>query len=135
MLDLACEHVGDGLDPAMGMPGETGAIVVGVVVPKIVEEQKRIEFGRVAKSKRALQLDARALEVRFRMKDALYGPDRHESSPFVTLTAETAKHAEKIFSVISVRSAVDVRLRLKTCATPDSRSAGLQSCREIYLTP
>ena len=39
------QHVGDGLDAAMRMPGETGQIIVGNIVAEIVEKEKRIEIG------------------------------------------------------------------------------------------
>src|ERR1051325_63960 len=77
VLDLAGQHIGDRLDPPMRMPGESGAVIVGVLVAKIVEEQKRVELGRIAEPERALQLDARPFEVRLRMKHAFDGPDRH----------------------------------------------------------
>ena len=68
MLHLAREHIGDGLDAAVRMPGEAGQIVVRVLVPEIVEEQERIELGRVAESERAPQLDARAFDVGLRLE-------------------------------------------------------------------
>ena len=77
MFDLAGEDVCDGLDAAMRVPWEAGAIVVRVLVAKVVEEQKRIELVRLAEPERALQLHARAFDVRLGMVDALHGPDRH----------------------------------------------------------
>ena len=63
VLDVAGEHVGDGLDAAVRMPREAGEIVVRVVVAEVVEQQERIELGRVAEAEGALQLDARAFDV------------------------------------------------------------------------
>src|SRR5437667_11833760 len=38
------EHVGDGFDPAMVVPGEPGEVILGVLVTKVVEQEKGIEF-------------------------------------------------------------------------------------------
>src|SRR5262249_30937404 len=73
----ARQHVGDGLDAAVGMPGEAGAIVVGPVIAEIVEEQERIELVGIAEAEGAPQLDAGALHGGLRLDDALHGPDRH----------------------------------------------------------
>ena len=79
MLDRAGEHIGDGLDAAMRMPGKAGAIVVGPVVAEIVEQQERIEFGRVAEAEGAMQLDAGAFHGRLRLDDPLDGSDGHDA--------------------------------------------------------
>ena len=50
VLDGARQHVGDGLDAAMRMPREAGEVVVGPVVAEVVEQQERIELGRVAEA-------------------------------------------------------------------------------------
>src|SRR5262249_32332848 len=79
----ARQHVGDGLDAAVGMPGEAGAIVVGPVIAEIVEEQERIELVGIAEAEGAPQLDAGALHGGLRLDDALHGPDGHRISPHV----------------------------------------------------
>ena len=53
VLDRAGEHVSDGFDAAMRMPGEAGEIVLRVVVAEIVEQQERIELGGVAEAEGA----------------------------------------------------------------------------------
>ena len=60
--DFACQHVGDGLDAAMGMPGKSGEIVGRVLVAKVVEQQERVELLRFAEAEGALQLDACAFD-------------------------------------------------------------------------
>ncbi len=57
VLDRAGEHIGDGLDAAMRMPGEAGEVVLGPVVAEIVEEQERIELGGLAEAEGAVELD------------------------------------------------------------------------------
>jgi hypothetical protein len=58
MLDISGQHVGDGLDAAVRVPGEAGEILVRPVVTEIVEQQERIEFGGIAKAKGAAQMYA-----------------------------------------------------------------------------
>jgi hypothetical protein len=43
VLHRASEHVGDGLDAAVRMPGKASKIVLRVIVAKIVQEQEGIE--------------------------------------------------------------------------------------------
>ena len=43
VLDIAFQHVGYSLDPAMRVPGEAFEVVGGRVRPKIVEQQKWVE--------------------------------------------------------------------------------------------
>ncbi len=50
VLDGAGQHVGDGLDAAMRMPGKAGEVILGNVVAEIVEEQEGIEVGGVAEA-------------------------------------------------------------------------------------
>ena len=54
VVHAAGEDVGDGFDPAVRMPREAGEIVVRVLVPKIIEQQERIEFRRIAEAEGAL---------------------------------------------------------------------------------
>ena len=48
VIDRPGQHVRDRLDAAVRMPGGTRQIVLGPLVPEVVEEQKRIVVGRVA---------------------------------------------------------------------------------------
>src|SRR3989442_3092514 len=58
------EDVGDGFDPAMGVPGEPREVVLGLLVTKIVEQQKGVEFFGVPKAERAAQPHTGALDGR-----------------------------------------------------------------------
>ncbi len=62
MVDSARKNVGDGFNAAMRVPGESGEIVVRHVVAEIVEQQERVEFGRIAKTERAPQADTGAFQ-------------------------------------------------------------------------
>jgi hypothetical protein len=75
VLDRAGQHVGDGLDAAMRMPGEARTVILRPVVPEVVEEQERIELRRVAEPERAPEPDAGAFEGGLRLDDALDGAD------------------------------------------------------------
>ena len=77
VLDGSGQHVGDGLDAAVRVPGEAGEILVRPVVAEIVEQQERIEFGGVAKAKGAAQMNARALDGGLRGDDAFDGSNGH----------------------------------------------------------
>ena len=77
MFDGAGEHVGDGFDAAVRMPGKAGEVFVGVVVAEVVEEQERVELLRVAEAEAAAQVHAGAFERRPRLDDSFDGSDRH----------------------------------------------------------
>ena len=62
MLDLACEDVRDGLDPAMRMPRETGKIFLGDVVTEIVEQQEWIKISRIAEAEGSAEMHPGAFE-------------------------------------------------------------------------
>jgi hypothetical protein len=53
MLHGPGQHVGDRLDPAVRMPGKARQVILRNVVAEIVEQQERIEVGRVAEAERA----------------------------------------------------------------------------------
>ncbi len=71
MFDIPLQHIGDRLDPAVGMPGETRQIIVGVLGVKIVEEKKRIEIGDLGITEGAPQVDAGPLQCRHTLPYAL----------------------------------------------------------------
>ena len=70
VLDGPREHVGDGLDAAMGMPGEARPVVVRPIVAEVVEQQERIELCRIAEAECPAQLHARSLHGWLRLDDA-----------------------------------------------------------------
>ena len=53
VLHLSRQDVGDGLDAAVGMPGEAGQVVLRVVVAEVVQEEEGVEVGCIAKPERA----------------------------------------------------------------------------------
>ena len=73
VLDGAGEHIGDGLDAAVRMPGKAGAVVIGVVVAEIIEQQERVELAGRAEAEGTAQLHAGALGREGRLRDALDG--------------------------------------------------------------
>ena len=68
VLDRAGQHISDGLDPAVRMPGKSRQIIVWIVVAEIVQQQKRIEILGLAEPEGALQLYARAFDGRLRFE-------------------------------------------------------------------
>src|SRR5262249_27230177 len=83
MIDGSSQHIGDGLDAAMGMPGEPGAIVVRPVVAKVIEQQEGIELARLAEAEGAAQLYTCSLHGGARFDNAFHRSDRHgEASLF-----------------------------------------------------
>ena len=58
VLDRAAQHIGDGLHPAVRMPGEPLHILVGIIGTEIVEEQERIILLRGTEADRTMEMDA-----------------------------------------------------------------------------
>jgi hypothetical protein len=77
VLHLAGQHVGDGLDPPVRAPRESGQVVGGVLVAEVVEQEKGIEFGGFAEAEGALELDACALDGGLGCIDLPDGTKRH----------------------------------------------------------
>ncbi len=75
VFDGAGEDVGDGLDAAMRMPGESGEVVVGILIAEVVEEEKRVEFLGLAEAEGALEAHAGAFEGGFGRQNFLYRPE------------------------------------------------------------
>ena len=87
------EHVGDGLDAAVGMPRKAGSVALGIVVPKVVQQKKRIEVRRIAEAKRAAQVHPGSFCGRCGLDVALDRTNRHSESlsdAAVTLVAVTS---------------------------------------------
>jgi hypothetical protein len=57
------------------MPGKACQVIRRHVVAKIIEQEKGIEFRRVAEPERAPKMDARAFKRRLRLDKALDGPN------------------------------------------------------------
>jgi hypothetical protein len=54
------------------MPRETGEVVFGDIVAKIVEQEERIEFVGGAEAKGSAEVDAGAFEGRFGLDEFFY---------------------------------------------------------------
>src|SRR5229473_8303126 len=77
VVDAARQHIGDGLDAAVRMPGKSGAIVLRTIVAEVVEQEERIELARLPEAEGAPQLHARAFDRGLGFDDALHGPNGH----------------------------------------------------------
>ena len=64
VLHRSRENVGDRLDAPVGMPREAGQVIVRIVIAEIIEQEERVELGRVAEAERAPQVYARAFKRR-----------------------------------------------------------------------
>src|SRR5262249_36878958 len=71
------QHVSDGLDPSMRMPGESGQVVIRHVVAKIVQQEKRIVVARLAEAEGAAKMNAGAFERWFGHRQLFHGSHRH----------------------------------------------------------
>ena len=73
MIDGSGQHVRNGLDAAMRMPGKARQIIVGNIIAEIVEKKKRIEVGCIAETECTPQMYSRALERRLGLDQPFYG--------------------------------------------------------------
>jgi hypothetical protein len=64
----------------VGVPGETGQIILRNVIPEIVKKQKRIEVLGVAETEGAAQMHTCTFDGGFRFDHATHGAKRHEIS-------------------------------------------------------
>jgi hypothetical protein len=69
VLDRPRQHVGDGFDSAVRMPGKSGQVIRRILVAEIVKQQKWIEIFRFAEAKGALEFNPGALDGGFRLND------------------------------------------------------------------
>ena len=74
VLEDAVDQVGDGLEPAMRMPGRALGLTGRVIdLAHLVEVDERIEFGKIHAGERAADREALPLETLGRDRDALDG--------------------------------------------------------------
>ncbi len=69
VLHVAFEHVGDGLDAPVRMPGEPLEIVLRPVIAKIVQEQKGVELRHFAEAEDPLEMHPGPFEGGFGLQD------------------------------------------------------------------
>ena len=58
MFHQPFQHVGDGLDAAVGMPGESGQILIRVGGVEVVQHQEGVELRNLGITEGAFQVDA-----------------------------------------------------------------------------
>jgi hypothetical protein len=57
VVDRPRQHVSDGLDAPVRVPGEPGAVVSRIIVAEVVEQQEGVELARVAEAEGPAKLD------------------------------------------------------------------------------
>src|SRR5579863_3612049 len=77
--DRPRQHISDGFDAAMRMPGKASKIVLRNVVAEIVKQEERIEILGVAEPERPPQMHPGAFERGLRFDDSLHWPDGHRN--------------------------------------------------------
>jgi hypothetical protein len=77
VLDSSGENVRDCFNPAVGMPGKAGQVILGPLVPEIVEKKEWIEVRCIAEAKGTAQVHACAFERRLRLDESLNGSNGH----------------------------------------------------------
>ena len=55
VIDIACQDIGDGLDPTVRMPGESLLEILGPVVSKVVQQKKGVELAGFTEPEGATQ--------------------------------------------------------------------------------
>src|SRR5206468_3913238 len=79
MLDRARQHVSDRLDAAVRMPGESGTVVLGMLVAEVVQQQKRIKVLRLSEAESTLELHAGSFDGWLGLQNLSYRTKRHIS--------------------------------------------------------
>jgi hypothetical protein len=59
------------------MPWEASQVILRTVIPEVVEEEKRVEVGRVAEAERAAQVNAGTFQGRLGPDEPLNGSKGH----------------------------------------------------------
>jgi hypothetical protein len=57
VLDRTGEYVGDGLDPAVRMPGKPSNVIFWILIAEVVQQQEWIEILGFAEAESALQIN------------------------------------------------------------------------------
>ncbi len=74
------EDIGDGFNSAVGVPREARQVILRNVIAEIVEEQKRVEVGRITEAKRTAQVYAGAFQGRLGLDEPLNWSNGHTTS-------------------------------------------------------
>src|SRR5271165_854593 len=71
------QHVGDRLDSTVRMPRESRQVILWNIVAEIIQQEERVEVFCVPKTKRAVEMHARAFESLFGFDEPLNGSNGH----------------------------------------------------------
>src|ERR1017187_1657838 len=97
MVDLAPQHVGDGLYPPMGMPWESLHVEVRLVGAEVVKQQEGIVELGAAPTNRAMKVDASAFDGRAALDNLANQPVRcHGQSNLQQDLADTARFGKPL---------------------------------------
>src|SRR5262249_1178700 len=77
MLHGTGQHIGDGLDATVPMPGKAGQIVFRNVIAKVIKQEKRVEVFGISEPEGPAQMYARSFQSRFGFDQLSYRSDRH----------------------------------------------------------
>ena len=77
MTSRIATHVGDRLDPAVGVPREAGQVILRNVIAEVIEKEKWVEIGGVAEAERAAQVDTRPFEGWLGLDEPLHWSNGH----------------------------------------------------------
>ena len=65
VFNLAAQHIGDGFDAAMGMPGEPPHVIYRVVAPEIIQKQEGVEHAHLTETKSSPEMNPGAFDRGF----------------------------------------------------------------------
>jgi hypothetical protein len=82
MLYRSGEHIGDSLDAPVRMPRKPSQIVLGNIIPKIIEQQERVELIRGSETERSSEVHASPFQGWLGFYDTLNLSDRHDILQF-----------------------------------------------------
>ena len=82
---LPGEDVGNRLDTPMWMPGKPGEIIVRILVPKIIQQQERVEVLGLSEAKGTAQSHTRSFDRGLGLINSLDGSDGHMRLLFLGL--------------------------------------------------
>src|SRR5215467_14485875 len=75
VIHSAGQHIRDGLDAPMGVPGKSGAVVLGTIVAEVIQQEEWVEIARIAESKGSVEFHPRSLNGGRGFYDPLHWPN------------------------------------------------------------
>jgi hypothetical protein len=73
VIDGSRKDIGDGLNAAMRMPGESGKVIFRNIIAEVIEEEERVEIRGSPEPERAAKVHARSLQRWLGLNDSSYG--------------------------------------------------------------